>query len=101
MEDPVRPWHHSWCHVQTGGDCSCPNGVYDRHWSEEPEGGYKVTPAFPIQGDGRAKLLKVNRVEVIDSTGRAYVEMAARDVHLALQDGGYTLKVFLTNSPDA
>lgn len=52
-----------------------------------------------LNGDGTAKLLRVNRVEIIDSTGRAYVEMNARDVRMALQDGGHTLKVFLANTP--
>lgn len=37
----------------------------------------------------------VNRVEVIDPWGRAYVNMDAVDVGTALQDGGKTLKVFV------
>jgi hypothetical protein len=39
----------------------------------------------------------VTRVEVIDSSGRVYVAMNASDVKIALQDGGKTLKLFLTN----
>jgi hypothetical protein len=41
----------------------------------------------------------VNRVEVIDSSGRVYVAMDATDVEIALQDGGKTLKLFLKNTP--
>lgn len=37
----------------------------------------------------------VTRVEVIDGTGRAYVNMNATEVVTALQDGGKTLKIFL------
>lgn len=38
---------------------------------------------------------QVNRVEVIDGTGRAYVNMGATDVCTSLQDGGRTLKIFM------
>jgi hypothetical protein len=38
---------------------------------------------------------KVNRVEVIDSTGRVYVGHGLEDVHLFLQDDGTTLKIFV------
>lgn len=37
----------------------------------------------------------VDRVEVIDASGRSYVNMDARDVVSSLQDGGKTLKVFV------
>lgn len=37
----------------------------------------------------------VDRVEVIDAAGRAYINMGATDVVTALQDGGKTLKVFV------
>ena len=37
----------------------------------------------------------VNRVEVIDETGRAYVNMNACDVQYSIQDSGRTLKIFL------
>jgi hypothetical protein len=37
----------------------------------------------------------VDRVEVIDASGRAYVNMDAVDVVTALQDRGKTLKVFV------
>lgn len=37
----------------------------------------------------------VNRVEVVDGLGRAYVNMDACEVVTSLQDGGKTLKIFL------
>ena len=40
---------------------------------------------------------KVTRVEVIDNTGRAYMEYNAADVQVSFQDDGKTLKVFLKN----
>jgi hypothetical protein len=39
----------------------------------------------------------VTRVEVIDEAGRAYVNTAAKDVALAYQDEGKTLKIFLSS----
>ena len=39
----------------------------------------------------------VTRVEVIDSTGRGYVNIGVEDVEAHVQDGGRTLKVFLTD----
>ena len=39
----------------------------------------------------------VNRVEVIDETGRAYVNMNVEYVRYSLQDGGRTLKLFVTS----
>ena len=41
---------------------------------------------------------KVTRVEVIDSTGRAYTTWEATDVVTILQDDERTLKVFLRNT---
>lgn len=41
---------------------------------------------------------KVTRVEVIDSTGRAYTTWEATDVTTILQDEERTLKVFLRNT---
>jgi hypothetical protein len=38
---------------------------------------------------------QVDRVEVIDNTGRAYVNMEAGSVSTCLQDKGKTLKVFI------
>jgi hypothetical protein len=37
----------------------------------------------------------INRVEVIDSKGRAYTKYNAADVRISFQDQGQTLKVFL------
>lgn len=45
--------------------------------------------------DQLAEMPKINRVEVIDREGRAYVNMDARHVAVAIQDEGKTLKVFL------
>jgi len=39
----------------------------------------------------------LNRVEVIDETGRAYVNMNVDYVQYSLQDGGHTLKLFVTS----
>jgi hypothetical protein len=40
-------------------------------------------------------LSEVTRVEVIDSTGRAYVALGIEDVELSLQDEHKTLKIFI------
>ncbi len=37
----------------------------------------------------------VNRVEIIDSTGRAYVNMNAKNVQISFQDNNGTLKIFI------
>jgi len=39
----------------------------------------------------------VNRVEVIDETGRAYVNMNVEHVQYSLQDSRHTLKLFVTS----
>jgi hypothetical protein len=52
-----------------------------------------------MTGTFTSRLPKVTRVEVIDSSGRVYVEAEARTVILAQQDDGHTLKVFLKNGP--
>jgi hypothetical protein len=39
----------------------------------------------------------INRVEVIDETGRAYVNMNVDRVQYSLQDGARTLKLFVTS----
>lgn len=38
---------------------------------------------------------KVTRVEVIDSSGRVYMQYDAKDVYISVQDNERTLKVFL------
>lgn len=38
---------------------------------------------------------KVTRVEVIDDSGRAYTQYDLKDVMLATQDNGRTLKIFV------
>jgi len=43
-------------------------------------------------------LEKVNRVEVIDQKGRSYVNYNTNNkTEISLQDGGKTLKVFISN----
>lgn len=42
----------------------------------------------------------VTRVEIIDETGRAYVNMACKQVHYMIQDDGRTLKIFLKNEKE-
>jgi hypothetical protein len=37
----------------------------------------------------------VTRVEVIDSTGRAYTKWDVKDVQISIQDDGRTMKIFL------
>lgn len=41
------------------------------------------------------KLNLCTRVEVIDSEGRAYVNMDCSDVQISMQDDARTLKIFL------
>ena len=43
------------------------------------------------------QLPDVTRVEVVDGTGRSYVNIGVKDVEAHVQDGGRTLKVFLTD----
>jgi len=38
---------------------------------------------------------KINRVEVIDNTGRAYVNMNVTKLDVSVQDGFRTLKLFI------
>ena len=45
--------------------------------------------------DAEQQAKSISRVEVIDSTGRAYACHSAKDVELSFQDEGKTLKVFL------
>ena len=45
-------------------------------------------------------LSEVNRVEVIDNTGRAYVKYNVQAVVADFQDDGKTLKLFLTYEED-
>lgn len=40
---------------------------------------------------------KVDRLEIIDTDGRAFTRYGVSDVHLALQDGGHTMKVFISS----
>jgi hypothetical protein len=42
------------------------------------------------------KLKEITRVEVIDKTGRAYVNMNVNFVQLQLQDDMRTLKIFIS-----
>jgi hypothetical protein len=43
-------------------------------------------------------LPEITRVEVIDSSGRAYSQWGVRDVQVSFQDGDKTLKIFLKNA---
>ena len=45
------------------------------------------------------KTNKVTRVEVIDETWRAYVNMEIEDVICSLQDDDRTLKIFIKKIP--
>ena len=38
---------------------------------------------------------EITRVEVIDSTGRAYTKWDVKDVEMSIQDDGRTMKIFL------
>jgi hypothetical protein len=51
-----------------------------------------------MQSDTIESLPRVRRVEVIDLSGRSYIEHNAAHVEISYQDDGTTLKVFLTNS---
>jgi hypothetical protein len=50
-----------------------------------------------FDGDDLQKMKSVNRVEVIDNTGRAYVKYLDKDerIKYSLQDEDKTLKVFI------
>ena len=50
--------------------------------------------------DTMQELDTVNRVEVIDAAGRAYVKYGVHSLKLMLQDNGKTLKIFIENDPD-
>lgn len=38
---------------------------------------------------------EITRVEVIDSTGRAYTQYNVKEVQMSIQDDGRTMKIFL------
>lgn len=43
---------------------------------------------------------RINRVEVIDEKGRSYVNWKSNNkTEISMQDGGRTLKVFISNEP--
>lgn len=44
---------------------------------------------------------RATRVEVIDQSGRAYVNTNCRDVAVSIQDDGRTIKVFLRTEEEA
>jgi hypothetical protein len=44
------------------------------------------------------EVVGVTRVEVIDNSGRAYVNHEVGHVEISYQDGGRTLKLFISNS---
>lgn len=46
------------------------------------------------------RVTNVNRVEVIDNTGRKYVKYNVENVELDVQDDGKTLKVFVKYTPE-
>ena len=47
-------------------------------------------------GDFLKNYPDVNRFEVVDSNGRVYTNYDCSNVQVTLQDGGKTLKVFLS-----
>ena len=50
---------------------------------------------------GEYDLTRLNRIEIIDQHGRAYVNTDVENVEFAFQDGNETLKIFLKDlSPD-
>ena len=46
------------------------------------------------------KLERVTRVEIIDDTGRKYVNWEVDNVIISLQDAGRTMKIFIDNKED-
>ena len=54
----------------------------------------------PVFEKGYPSFEAVNRVEVIDNTGRKYVKYDVKYVGLDLQDDGKTLKVFVKYTPE-
>lgn len=51
---------------------------------------------YKLKLNGITNLPYVNRVEVIDTRGRSYVNREAFPVDMSLQDKGQTLKIFTT-----
>ena len=49
----------------------------------------------PVFEKGYPSFEAVNRVEVIDNTGRAYVKYNVTDGSIDIQDDGKTLKIFV------
>lgn len=41
----------------------------------------------------------INRLEVIDEQGRAYVNMDIKEIDFSIQDNGRTLKFFVKSKP--
>ena len=75
--------------------------LYDQAWnsnigSNEAELEYKHLVADWILKLSKDNS-KVTRLEVIDGKGRQYVTHDCSNVELNYQDGGRTLKIFLTN----
>ena len=58
-----------------------------------------VTSTDPLTPDGMRDLPDVNRIELIDGTGRVYTNTHAWEVQLSLQDKGKTLKIFTEGHP--
>lgn len=52
-----------------------------------------------MECDSRFK--SVNRIEVIDGSGRSYTNLKVKDFILSLQDEGQTLKLFIDERKDS
>lgn len=51
-----------------------------------------------IEGEIEISIPKANRIEVIDETGRAYVNWQADNkIGISVQDDGKTIKIFISN----
>lgn len=59
-----------------------------------------VFDATPATSDEVLKVPRVTRVEVIDQTGRNYVNTKAGNVDISFQDNGRTLKIFTRGDQD-
>lgn len=51
-----------------------------------------------IEGEIEISIPKANRIEIIDDTGRAYTNWKDdNQIGISIQDGGKTIKVFISN----
>lgn len=53
-----------------------------------------------LQGDSIKQIHGVNRVELIDESGRQYVNWHCEKIEISFQDGNKTLKIFVKSDAE-